>query len=553
MPYAFDEVHRITKELVAIPSIVREPFGETNCANAVADYYKRLPYFEQNPHQVKTFATKEEGLSRHSTYAYVKGTGGSSARTVILIGHIDTVGVDDYGRDRTLPFDCDRIPEALQQLAVSQQVLDDIASGEYLFGRGALDMKSGVAGHMFLIKYFSEHPEELDGNLIAIAECDEEDNSSGIIAALDELDDLRVREGFCYIACVNADYTTGYFPHDNGRYVYLGSIGKQLPSVYATGKETHVGQPFGGFDPNLLVAEITRRISLNTELCDTAHGETCVPPISLKQADFKEGYTVQTALAAYAYYNFFSYSTSPMQVMEQFQSVVGQSFEAVIEMLDCQYRVFCEKSGASYAPLPWKKRIYTWEELYQELSNTHGDTFCCHIAGFAAKLHKEQPQLDLRLFSVQVIEEALTFMSDKSPMAVLFFGSIFSSRVEVSGKTQEERNLTDALKQAVEAVQPSCPDPIHIKMFYPYIADASYLSISDSPEDIAAMLRNMPAHGSKYHYPLEKILAVNVPVVNIGAQGWDGHQLTERVHMRYTFEHVPNMTYHVIRKLLSAQ
>ncbi len=38
-------------------------------------------------------------------------------------------------------------------------------------------MKSGVAGHMYLIKYFSEHPEELDGNIIAIAECDEEDNS----------------------------------------------------------------------------------------------------------------------------------------------------------------------------------------------------------------------------------------------------------------------------------------------------------------------------------------------------------------------------------------
>ena len=42
-------------------------------------------------------------------------------------------------------------------------------------------MKSGIAGHMYLIKYFSEHREELNGHLISLATCDEEDNSNGVI------------------------------------------------------------------------------------------------------------------------------------------------------------------------------------------------------------------------------------------------------------------------------------------------------------------------------------------------------------------------------------
>ena len=63
-------------------------------------------------------------------------------------------------------------------------------------------MKSGVAGHMYLIQYFSEQPEELDGNLLAIGECDEEDNSKGIITALDLLEELKEKEHFEYVRCV---------------------------------------------------------------------------------------------------------------------------------------------------------------------------------------------------------------------------------------------------------------------------------------------------------------------------------------------------------------
>ena len=187
-----------------------------------------------------------------------------------------------------------------------QEVIDDIESGEYLFGRGALDMKSGVAGHMYLIKYFSEHPEELNGNLIAIAECDEEDNSKGIITALDELAELKEKEGFEYVACINADYSTNYAPGDENRYIYYGSIGKLLPCFTVFGKEAHVGQAFSALDPNLVLANITRKMSVNTDLCDIAQGEVAIPPISLKQMDTKGPYTVQTALTAFGYYNFFT-------------------------------------------------------------------------------------------------------------------------------------------------------------------------------------------------------------------------------------------------------
>ena len=76
-------------------------------------------------------------------------------------------------------------------------------------------------------------------------------------------------------------------PGDENRYIYYGSIGKLLPCFAVFGKEAHVGQAFSALDPNLVLANITRKMSLNTDLCDIAQGEVAIPPISLKQMDTK--------------------------------------------------------------------------------------------------------------------------------------------------------------------------------------------------------------------------------------------------------------------------
>ena len=244
-----EDVRDITRELVKIPSIVRQG-GESDVAKWIYDYYMELPYFKENPEYVVFQKTIDDEVDRHNTIALVKGTKGNSNKTIILMGHLDTVGVDDYGADSHIAFDPDRLPEALKKMDIGEDVLKDIQSGEYFFGRGALDMKSGVAAHMYLINYFSQHPEELDGNLIAIAECDEEDNSHGIISALKVLVKWKEEMNLEYIAAINADYSTPYHSKDENRYVYFGTIGKLLPSFFVTGKETHVGDSFGGFNPN---------------------------------------------------------------------------------------------------------------------------------------------------------------------------------------------------------------------------------------------------------------------------------------------------------------
>ena len=547
----FEEVKRITSEMVAIPSINKEPGGETKAAEYVYDYFMKLPYFRQNPGRVMCFQTKDDFVERHSTLAYVKGTKGVSNRTIILIGHIDTVGVDDFGTIREYAFKTDELPEKLKEtFDLAPEVIEDIESGEFMFGRGALDMKSGVAGHMYLIKYFSEHPDELDGNLVQIAECDEEDNSHGIITAVDYLLELKKTEGFEYIACINADYSTNYMPGDENRYIYYGSIGKLLPSFVAFGKESHVGSAFSAFDPNLLIAEVTRRMSLNTELCDVSQGEVTMPPISLKQSDTKVGYSVQTALTAFSYYNYFTHGISPDRVLEKCRKIGEEAFQEVVESLNHRYDEYCTLSGIDFQPLPWKSRVYTWKEFYETALSKHGEPFRKAISSFAENLQKTQPDMDLRYFSLAVIEEVWKWYEDKSPALILFFGSIFSARIEMTGKTPKEKVLLDAVEFAVEKIGKEAQREIKTRMFYPYISDSSFMALCDSRESFNAVAENMPSWKVKYYHDVDKILEINVPVVNIGAFGRDGHMLTERVDMKHTFRNVPNITYETICRML---
>ena len=548
---SFEEVKRLTQEMVAIPSINKEPKGETAVAQYIYDYYMGLDYFKEHPERVKMFQTKNDFVERHSTYAYVKGTKGDSGRTVILIGHLDTVGVDDFGTIREYAFKCEELPEKLKEtFKLSDEVLADIESGEYMFGRGALAMKSGVAGHMYLIKYFSEHPEELDGNIIAIAECDEEDNSKGIITALDELVELKKTEGFNYMACINADYSTNYSPGDENRYIYYGSIGKLLPCFVAFGKEAHVGQAFSALDPNLLIAEITKKMSLNTNLCDIAQGEVAIPPVSLKQMDTKGPYTVQTALTAFSYYNFFTHGWDPAQVLAKSREVAVEAFDEVVDYLQGQYKKFCQLSNVPYVPLPWKTRVYTWKEFYDYLAEIHGEPFEKAMKEFTEKLHKDDPELDLRLFGLRVAEEAWKWCEDKSPAVILFFGSVFSARIEMTRKTDKEVALLDSVEAAVDKIRPEAQRQIKTRMFYPYISDSSFMAVCDDTLAVQALKDNMPQYGVKYTHDIDKIMEINVPVVNIGTFGRDGHMLTERVDMRQTFQNVPNITYETIKGLL---
>jgi arginine utilization protein RocB len=544
-----EDVLTFTKQLVNIESVVNTN-GEKAIAQSLYSMISSMPYFSQNPSHLVLEQTLNDDQERYNVLAFVKGTKGNSNRTVILMGHIDTVGIDDFNHLKDQACFPDELMESLKTEQLPAAAKEHLDSGDWLFGRGVLDMKSGVASHLYLLSYYSQHPEELAGNIVLLSECDEEDSSHGVLSALKTLKRWRREHGFDYVAAINADFVSPRYEGDENRYIYKGTVGKLLPSFFITGAETHVGSAFEGLDPNFIAAELTRQINYNPELCNEAFGETTVPPVSLKQTDLKPSYTVQTALAAYVYYNFFIHSWSPKDVLEKLREQAMIAFTNALTSFEERYKQYSTLSGEPYVQHPWKPRVLTYEEMEQLLVEENGETFTAHMNQFKEKL-LENKELDTRMFAAKVVEEAWKWMKDKNPAIILFYSSLYSPRIELTGKTTDELALITSLDEAVEELQPYYQYPIVTRNFFPYISDMSFVALSDDEAGINAESNNNPGWGTKLFVDYQDIRDINVPVINIGPYGLDAHKKLERLEMTYSFEIVPNLTHLVIQKLLN--
>lgn len=156
-----DRLISLLRDIVRIPSENRAPFGaEEQCQRHVAEVLRRagwepvlytpqdVPGMEQHP----LFWPGRHYAGRPNVGAVRRGTGGG--RSLVLSGHIDTVPAGSAPWTRA-PFGAE-------------------VEGNRLYGRGANDMKAGIAANLFVAEALSELGIQLAGDLIFESVVDEE-------------------------------------------------------------------------------------------------------------------------------------------------------------------------------------------------------------------------------------------------------------------------------------------------------------------------------------------------------------------------------------------
>ena len=268
-----ERIEEIVVQLVKEQSIV-ETEGEIAVSDKVYEIMSQMDYYKKYPEKLYFLPVKDDPWGRKTVVAIMNGEKAKSDKTVIFIGHTDTVGISDYGalaEYATKPYE---LAEKLKEVSsLTDEVREDLESGKYLFGRGIFDMKSGVAVVMALMERLSQRIEDFEGNIILAAVCDEEGSSKGMLTFVPELVRLEKEHGYHYLAMLDPDYIAPAHPGDPNVYQYVGTVGKLMPTFLIVGKESHVGESFSGLDPNQIAAEITRRVNLNPVLSDVVDGE----------------------------------------------------------------------------------------------------------------------------------------------------------------------------------------------------------------------------------------------------------------------------------------
>lgn len=210
-----DELVSLAADLIGFDTSEGEPLGaprrhrelQEHLARRLREAGAEVEVWEPAPEVVAGNRQVPPGLEftgRPQLVARFRGTGGG--RSLLLNGHVDTVSCEP--RDRWTGDPC------------RARVADD-----RLYGRGACDMKGGVAALVLAAETIAAAGVQPGGDIVVCTTTDEEATGAGGIAA--------VAHG------VRAD--AGLVPEPTGFDVWIACRGDVIPTVVVPGRPGHVG------------------------------------------------------------------------------------------------------------------------------------------------------------------------------------------------------------------------------------------------------------------------------------------------------------------------
>lgn len=537
-------------KLVETPGISGTELENTS-SEAIMTHFKSVSYFQRHSQYVKAFPIEGDAFNRSVVTALVKG-GGTSNRTIVLIGHTDVVDASDYGKNQDVAFTPHELMERMNPESLSVDARKDFESGEWIFGRGVMDMRCGVAVAMAMVEAAASDPDAIEGNLLFVGVPDEENNSLGMISATKNLITLSQLHDLDYVACIDGEPQFPRFPGDPGKYVYQGTLGKFVLMAYAVGKETHGGDSLTGLNANLIISELTRRIELNMDLADTFEDMVVSPPTSLKQTDTKEHYNVKTPESAYAYYNFLTADQSPKHFFDQVRHLAREALQASLEHQRTQTQRYFHMTSSEGTLYDWEPTVLSYSELWQQAKAHGGEAFDTHMES-CRKQWKQYPEMDQRILSLKMVQEVHSFCPDQHPKIVLLYVPPYYPHIKPTTASPRQARAAHVVNQVADYAKTTFGETVLVEKFFSGLCDLSFVCLQNAEDVISNIQPNMPNWGYSYELPVEAIKKLNLPVMNIGPYGKDAHKNTERLHADYSFRVYPALLAYAIDQLLQPE
>lgn len=533
----------LTLELVKVPSFSCSQ-GEIEIANFIYNRLKELEYFQKNKDNLKLLEIANDELGRSLVLALVKAIPPTS-KTIVFIGHYDVVDVENFGALKEIAFDPIKYTEWIRNLPLNEDAERDLESGNYLFGRGIMDMKAGLAIQMAFLAEASQNPASLNANIMLLAVPDEENNSAGMRGAIPYLVKFQEEMGLDYIAAINCEPSSPAFPADTKRYIHLGTVGKIMPFFYVVGKETHVADWTDGLNANLLLSYINILLEVKTKFIDGKDRQFFSPPLCLKQKDLRDAYSVTVPGRGVAYYNYLTVTKLPKKILMEMKNIAEEAFNMSLKHLNDSAKEFYTISRRK-VDIPWKVKILTYQELFESVKqNFSGD-----INEYVKKFFKTLPNdLDERERCVALIGEFLKFYPDKDPKVIIGFLPPYYPHRGNLRQTTKEKNILEVVSEVIDFAKNEFGEDLEMVEYMAGITDLSFFGFQGSREELVFLAENMPGWGNLYDIQIDDLVKLDVPVLNIGPSGKDAHKNTERLELDYSFRVVPKLLKLFVEKL----
>ena len=492
-----ERVSALARRLVAIRSASPDPVAERACARALAD---ALP----------SGLERGEWLTadgRPVVWALLRG---DSPRTVILLGHYDTVGFKDYAAIGAEAIACD--PAALAPVLARRAragdvgpgstLLDDLDEerrhpGTWMFGRGALDMKSGLAAGIAALEELSDA--RPSGGVLWVATPDEEHLSEGMKTATPRIAQLAAEERLDLVGAINLDYCLEPA-------LYAGVGGKMQLGCYVLGEAGHVADPGRGMNALEVAARVVAALAPDG---GAPHDATDLaldaPPAALKLDDLKSGYSIEPPTEALVEFSVPFHETTLEETLSRCRNRIARAL------------------GGGVA-----ERVLLLPELTERAA--------AGGVGHEGTGASPRAASDARTATLDRLRALCRACALRAPAVVLHLLPPFYPPSAAAGRFSET------------ATAWASGQGIAVRGRYPFISDASYLAWRGVRAEGVA--RHLLALGNEYTLPIDEAAALDLDVVNLGPWGRDAHRLYERVHAPYAFGRLPGLIASLAREVL---
>lgn len=505
--------------------------GECDFPHLLKTMLAQNRYFHLNPSHLRV-QPLDDGTARSNLLALVKGEG---RKTVVLAGHFDTVPFDDYAE--LTAYACDPetllplIIEKLRRTAENPAALADLESGDYLPGRGLLDMKAGIAAGIAVLEAFAAENHR-HGNILLLATPDEEDRSAGMRAAAAILPEIARDSDLDIRLVINLDSIADDGDGTFGRSVTMGSIGKLLLTALVVGREAHACYPFAGVNANYLAAELLTEFECAPELAETSGHEIAAPPTALYVKDVKSGYNVTTPARIFLYWNTLQHRRTPGEVLSIATGMAREAVERAMTRLALR-----AQNVSPPQPLrPDPVQVLSFAELKAQAVKSDPD----FDTAFDLLNRELAARHDLDFPSRARLATEFVWASTKlpGPAVILGFGSLPYPAVSLSSEALGERLMTTVSQAAAEK-----GTTVSRLGYFPGISDLSFLG--ETAGDFEVAEANTPIWGTSFTLPASPAY----PAINIGPWGRDYHHWLERLNAPFAFDVLPHL---VLRATKSA-
>ena len=512
------------------------------------NFFSNIDYFKNNPEHFGTYKIKNDTFHRSVCWALVKGRGND---TVILVHHNDVVSIEDFNTLKPYAYSPKELEIELMKIKgnLQTEARNDLESGDYIFGRGTADMKGGGSIQLALLKRYSEL-QNFYGNILLISVPDEENLSAGMLSAVIFLKELKEKYNLNYLMMINSE------PHERVNkdvgVLSEGSVGKMLPFFYVKGFLSHVGKVFEGFNPVSILSEIVRKTELNLELSDFIENEVSPPPTWLYFKERKYQYDVSLPPSAGGCLSILTLNREPADLLESLGGICMEAFSSLINDMNEKYKIFNERLNKPFEPLPWKAKVVTFKELYDEAYLQYGETFKCKYDEVLKDIEDKVQAGTVSMIesNFYLVEAVYDFINDLSPRVVIGLAPPYYPNVAnmyISDISDKAKNLSSCI---MEYSSKHFNQLYSREYFFTGISDLSYTSIKNSKVILETLKGSMPLFGSLYSIPIEDIESISMPCINIGPWGKEYHKLTERVLKEDLFHRSPQLIHYAISTLL---